>query len=319
MSAIQQFTTRDVAPAERARYWNDMAALRYAGSRVEAAYGEFTGRMWSWNIGPLAMLRPRTNPCRVLRSPLPGSEDNLILHLQSRGHGSYSQGAQTARLEPGDAVLCSTAEPYEIELSHHETLVAEFPRDLIEASFGPLDDRLVQRLPGTSPSLRIFHDFLLSLWQQGFREEHHLGWEEEVARLFAGMLAMALHGADFEQAKRAEPEMASRVRAIVEARLQDPEFSVIHIAEACAISVRAVQKVFASMGTTPSAYIQERRLTRAGEKLLAYPEATITQIAFDHGFNDSAYFTRCFRRRNGMTPGAFRALRDDTGEGSPQS
>jgi AraC-like DNA-binding protein len=61
------------------------------------------------------------------------------------------------------------------------------------------------------------------------------------------------------------------------------------------------------MGTTPSLYIQERRLARAGDKLLAYPEATITQIAFDHGFNDSAYFARCFRRRHGVTPRAFRS------------
>ena len=306
MSAIQQFTTRDVAPAEKARYWNDMAALRYAGSKVDAAYGDFSGRMWSWNIGPLAMLRPRTNPCRVTRTPLAGSEHNLILHLQCRGHGSYAQGGETAQLDPGDAVLCSTGKPYVIELTRHETLVVEFPRALLESKIGPLDDRLVRRFSGTSPSLRIFHDFLLSLWQQGYREEHHAGWEDEVTGLFLDMLAMALRGADFEQAKSVEPAMAQRVRAIVEARLQDPQFSVMAIAEACGISVRAVQKVFATMGTTPSAYIQERRLVRAGEKLLAYPEATITQIAFDHGFNDSAYFTRCFRRRNGVTPREFR-------------
>lgn len=306
MSAIQQFTTRDVAPAHKAQYWNDMAAMRYAGSRVDAAYGEFSGRMWSWNIGPLAMLRPRTNPCRVTRTPLAGSEENLILHVQCRGNGSYSQRGVTARLDPGDAVLCSTAHPYVIELSRHETLVVEFPRGALEDRLGLLDERLVQSLSGTSPSLRIFHDFLLSLWQQGYREQHHDGWEEEVNGLFFDMLAMALRGADFEQAKQAEPAMASRVRAIVEARLQDPQFSVVGIASACGISVRAVQKVFASMGTTPSAYIQERRLVRAAEKLLAYPEATITQIAFDHGFNDSAYFARCFRRRNGVTPREFR-------------
>lgn len=306
MSAIQQFTTRDVAPAEKARYWNDMAALRYAGSKVDAAYGDFSGRMWSWNIGPLAMLRPRTNPCRVTRTPQSATLGNLILHLQCRGHGTYNQEGTTAQLDPGDAVLCSTGKPYVIELSAHETLIVEFPRALLESKIGAVDERLVKRLSGTSPSLRIFHDFLLSLWQQGYREEHHQGWEDEVTGLFLDMLAMALRGADFEQAKSAEPAMAQRVRAIVEARLQDPQFTVMGIAEACEISVRAVQKVFANMGTTPSAYIQERRLVRAGEKLLAYPEATITQIAFDHGFNDSAYFTRCFRRRNGVTPREFR-------------
>lgn len=307
MTAIKQFTTLDVSPAERARYWNAMADLRYKGSTVDAAYGEdFTGQMWSWNLGPLAMLRPRTHACRVTRTPIPRGEEHLILHLQCRGIGRYAQGEANARLEPGDAVLCTTAAPYVIELTRHETLVVEFPRAALEQRVGPLAGRLVSRLPGTSPSLRIFHDFLLSLWQQGYREEHHAGWEEEIAQVFFDLLAMALRGADFDHERRIPPALAQKVQAIVEARLQDPQFSVVHIARECGLSVRAVQKLFAAMGTTPSAHIQEKRLVRAGEKLLAYPEATITQIAFDHGFNDSAYFTRCFRRRNGMTPREYR-------------
>ncbi len=307
MSAIKQFTTRDVEPGERARYWNEMAAQRYAGSKVDAAYsGDFTGKMWTWNLGPLAMLRPRTNACRVTRTPAAGTEDRLILHLQCRGIGNYQQGGTVTQLEPGDAVLCTTGAPYVIELTRHETLVVEFPRHLLEKRIGEIDRRLVTKLPGTSPSLRIFHDFLLSLWQQGYREEHHAGWEDEVSSLFFDMLAMALRGADFDHAKRSEPALAQQVRAIVEARLQDPQFSVVGIAQQCSLSVRAVQKVFAAMGTTPSAYIQERRLARASEKLVAYPEATITEIAFDHGFNDSAYFARCFRRRHGVTPREFR-------------
>lgn len=306
MSTIEQFNTFDVAPEQRRRYWNDLAERRFAGSQVDASYADFSGQMWSWNMGQLGMLRPRTNPCRVTRTPLLGQEPRLILHLQCRGNGEYSQAGASARLAPGDAVLCSADDPYVIDLSRHETMVAEFPRHLLADRVCGLDDKLVTRLTGTSPSLRILHDFLLSLWQQGYREEHHLGWEDEVGSVFSDLLAMALRGADFENAKRTEPALAQRVRAIVDARLQDPQFTSSAIAQDCDISVRAVQMVFAALGTTPSAYIQERRLVRAAEKLVSYPEATITQIAFDHGFNDSAYFTRCFRRRNGVTPREFR-------------
>lgn len=308
MSAIKHFTTLDVSPDERERYWNEMAALRYAGSTVDAANADdFTGQMWSWNLGPLGMLRPRTHACRVSRTPLANGADNLILHLQCRGIGRYAQGGSIARLEPGDAVLCSTRDRYVIDLTRHETMVVEFPRALLEQRFADVASRLVTRLPGTSPSMRIFHDFLLSLWQQGYREAHHQGWEDEITRVFFDLLAIALRGAVFfDNQQRFEPALAQRVQAIVEARLQDPQFSVVAIAKECRLSVRAVQKVFAALGTTPSAYIQERRLVRAGEKLVACPEATITQIAFDFGFNDSAYFARCFRRRNGMTPREFR-------------
>lgn len=306
MSTIEQFNTFDVAPEMRRRYWNELAERRFAGSQVDAAYSEFSGQMWSWNLGELGMLRPRTNPCRVTRTPLHNDEQRLILHLQCRGIGEYNQSGASTRLESGDAVLCSADDPYVIDLSRHETMVAEFPRHLLESQIDGLDDRLVTRLTGTSPSMRILHDFMLSLWQQGYREEHHDGWEGEVGSVFANLLAMALRGADYEDAKQGEPALAQRVRAIVDARLQDQQFTVTSIALDCDISVRAVQKIFAAMGTTPSAYIQERRLVRAAEKLVTHPEATITQIAFDHGFNDSAYFARCFRRRNGVTPREFR-------------
>lgn len=307
MSAVKQFTTLDVSPDQRARYWNEMAARHYAGSTVDAAYGEFAGQMWSWKIGQMQMLRPRTHACRVTRSPLAENAERLILHLQSRGTGRYSQHGITTRLDPGDAVLCSTAAPYVIDLTQHETLIVEFPRRLLEDRFGPVARRLVTRLPGTSPSLRIFHDFLLSLWQQGYREEHHAGWDTEVSAIFADLLAMALRGADHEDRKGSLPALEQKVRAIVEAQLQEPEFSVGSIARECGLSVRAVQKVFTGMGTTASGYIQARRLERAGEKLLASPELTVTQIAFDHGFNDSAYFTRCFRRHHGVAPSQFRS------------
>jgi len=56
------------------------------------------------------------------------------------------------------------------------------------------------------------------------------------------------------------------------------------------------------MGTTPSAYIMERRLRRAADWLTASPGASITEVAFELGFNDSAYFARCFRQQFGVPP-----------------
>ena len=44
------------------------------------------------------------------------------------------------------------------------------------------------------------------------------------------------------------------------------------------------------------------RLESAAERLRAQPELSITEVAFDYGFNDSAYFSRCFRHRFGARP-----------------
>jgi AraC family transcriptional regulator len=52
-------------------------------------------------------------------------------------------------------------------------------------------------------------------------------------------------------------------------------------------------------------YVQKRRVEYASG-LLLNPEMPLTDIALACGFSDQSHFTRVFKRRVGMTPGAFR-------------
>ena len=58
-------------------------------------------------------------------------------------------------------------------------------------------------------------------------------------------------------------------------------------------------------GTTPAAY---RNLTRikTAEGLLVNSEYNISQTAFTVGFTDSLYFSRVFKKINGISPQKFR-------------
>ena len=60
------------------------------------------------------------------------------------------------------------------------------------------------------------------------------------------------------------------------------------------------------VAATPTGFIAEQRLQRAAEALRRHDGRSVTQIAFDIGFSDSAFFSRCFRRRFGETPSAWR-------------
>ncbi|MCA9904362.1 MAG: helix-turn-helix transcriptional regulator, partial [Anaerolineae bacterium] len=59
------------------------------------------------------------------------------------------------------------------------------------------------------------------------------------------------------------------------------------------------------LGTTPITYLQRYRINQA-KKLLKESQQTITEIASDVGFSDSGYFSRIFRRENGMSPEMYR-------------
>jgi AraC-like DNA-binding protein len=317
MGLVQKFATAGVAPGQRLRYWNDLVDRIYGGTFVDAPGGEFSGEMLSWSLGELDMIRPRSGPSVVGRSPRQSSEERIILHLQSRGRSLHSQQGQESALEPGDFVLCSPHQPYRMDISAHEFLVVEFPRAPLAERFPGIDDAMLQQVCGRSPGGRVFHDFLLSLWRQGDRTvgDHSWidpDWEAGIVPVFYDMVALAMRsvGARTDVSQGSErlfdPAFRGRVLALVEADLCDPALRTTSLAQACHASVRTIQNLFAGMGTTPSAYILDRRLERAAERLAAEPWRSVTEIAFAHGFNDSAYFTRCFRQRFGTAPREWR-------------
>lgn len=65
------------------------------------------------------------------------------------------------------------------------------------------------------------------------------------------------------------------------------------------------RKVQSLVGETPTQFIRTYRLKIARELLLKNRTShamNISEIAFEVGFNDSKYFTRCFTRHFGLPP-----------------
>jgi signal transduction histidine kinase/CheY-like chemotaxis protein len=62
------------------------------------------------------------------------------------------------------------------------------------------------------------------------------------------------------------------------------------------------------LSITPVTYLRRYRIRRACE-LLETTDYSITQVAYEVGFTESAHFTRTFRRVVGMTPRAYRSNR----------
>ena len=308
MTAVQKFATDGISPPERLAFWNALVDSVYSGTYVKSASEDFTGEMWTWQVGDLAMIRPRSTASFVGRDPRYTADERLILNLQCRGSSVHRQSGTETTLGAGDFIIASPHEAYAMDLAAHELLVVEFPRAPLAERFPGLDDALRMRMSGATPGARVFHDFLLSLWrqsQQGFADPD---WQDGVSQVFYDLVALAMRGAAKPDAASpaADSALRRRVLGIVEAQLADPALRTLSLAAACGASVRTIQNLFAGMGTTPSGYILERRLARAAERLGAAPEASITEVAFELGFNDSAYFARAFRQRFGVSPREWR-------------
>jgi AraC-like DNA-binding protein len=308
--AVEHYTTHDIEPARRLAFWNELAERTFSKMSVDSPNPAFRGEMLRWRLGELVLIRPRSEAATVHRAAIPDAADRVVLHLQSRGTFEQTHRGQTVLLRPGDMTVCACDEAYRLRLSDdHATLAVELPRAALEARVPDLDDRIARALRGTSPGVRLFHDFLLSLWRQGDQSEAEPAWQASVSNVFLDLLALALRG-DTPVAHgiaHGGSHVARRLNALVEARLTDPDLSTGMLADELGISPRSVQTLFAQRATTPSAYILRRRLDRAAELLSSDASLSITQLAFELGFNDSAYFTRCFRQQFGAPPSAWRA------------
>jgi AraC family transcriptional regulator of adaptative response / methylphosphotriester-DNA alkyltransferase methyltransferase len=78
------------------------------------------------------------------------------------------------------------------------------------------------------------------------------------------------------------------------------------VARTLATSPRQLQRAYADIGhTTFSAQLRAIRLRNAAE-LLAHQPLTVTDVARLVGYRQPSHFVKAFRRRYGLTPGAFR-------------
>lgn len=71
------------------------------------------------------------------------------------------------------------------------------------------------------------------------------------------------------------------------------------------------QKLTAITGETPQAFIQIVRMRRARHLLDHNHELTVTQIATLCGYNDTANFTRAFKKSFGLTPSQYQEKQDN--------
>lgn len=313
MGSMEKFTTRGVSPTRRLDYWNRLCGETLARTCVDSPSRSFRAEMWRWSLGELTMLRPRSEASHVRRSghTAPDGRAKIVLHFQHHGHSRHRQGQRDVELSPGSFILSAGEEDYAFHLgTEHELLVVELPRAKLEERLPSLDDYLCRCIWGGGASGRIFHDFLLSLWRQGDQSAADPHWQAGISNVFYDMVALAVTGQEPLAAagrdRQGSQAITSRLLELIDIRLFDAGLSTAMLAAETGVSPRTVQNVFAAMATTPSGFILERRLKRAGDMLRAERERSITSVAFDLGFNDSAYFTRCFRQHFGTTPSQWR-------------
>lgn len=106
-----------------------------------------------------------------------------------------------------------------------------------------------------------------------------------------------------------EPAFLTDLRQLINARLDDPAFSVGDLEKGLGLSRSQLhRKLTATLGLSASKIINQLRLEAAADRL-RQTDDPISSIAYDCGFRDVGYFGKRFRERYGESPSGYRRKR----------
>lgn len=92
---------------------------------------------------------------------------------------------------------------------------------------------------------------------------------------------------------------------------RERQLTIPSVAKKFGLSQKNLERLFLqSVQMPPVSYLLDLRLRTAAEKILS-GKATVTDVAFECGFNDSNYFSKLFRRKYGLSPRAYRKAKGE--------
>lgn len=105
--------------------------------------------------------------------------------------------------------------------------------------------------------------------------------------------------------KTEQQGLASNLAQQIHHMLSEHPVTMTTMADYLAIHPRSIQRLLALEGTSFSQLLEKVRIERAMTSL-ASSDISITQLALELGYSETAHFSRAFKRCNGVSPRGFR-------------
>lgn len=313
--------THDIAPHDQFHAWEAMAAQAFApvtlarpatpgtGTAPETDAG-FPTRCAVRGVGDLGVAWLASGAQRVHRSP--GHVDHApsgvyFLNLPVVGEGVAVQDGRMSVTGRGDFVLINGDRPFTLDFgARFEQVCLAIPRGLIDPLVAEPDRANCVVIKGDAGAGAIAAAAVLSLAAQ--RSALTARETQGITTHVLGLVALALTETVQRSSTALRPQRYQGILDVVERRLADPDLTPGEVAKELSISLSYLAKLCAEHGTSFGRLLQARRLDRAHALLgRCEPSWTVTQVATACGFHDSAYFSRAFRARFGVTPTERRA------------
>ncbi len=305
----QCFTLENTPADKGVSTWLSMWAQfigRTTGA-LEWAAGDhfFHGRMDYIELSHLKIFWAQSSPFTVRRvsaSPHVSFSRGVKVMLQVHGKTSITQNGKTLDLSPGHWVAYDSGSPYEVNNhSEFEQITLMVPRESIMTRRDIKIPALFQLNQSASGLGKVFWDFLKSV----ISESNGIGMqcERSVASAVECMLMQLLSNTSQPNTSVVSLDIKDAINGYINDNLHDPELSLESMARVLGMSKRTLHRAFVAEGESISDRIWRLRIQRC-QQILSHIEVerTVTELAYSHGFKDSAHFSRRFKQFTGLSP-----------------
>lgn len=232
-----------------------------------------------------------------------GGDSHMLLYTLS-GSGRFEYEGRTALLRPGDGVWIDCAHEH-----RYQTIGDEWTHVVLHfcgTSAGAWHDEYASRHPFR------FHKDAGSEFQDRLEQlvrdygSISYGRDVKIANGISGLLTMLIVDEEFDDGTQGGVlDDAQRVIGFLEQHLSEP-ITLDRLASLVHVSKFHLSHAFKqATGYSPIDYLIDLRMNQA-RLLLATTKLPVARVAEAVGLPNSQYFGKLFKRRMGVTPGAYR-------------
>jgi AraC family transcriptional regulator, positive regulator of tynA and feaB len=309
----QSFSTELIPAPDRQEAWLSNAKQICGECKFHfPKRSSFHGSIERRKVADLEMTLFSSSPISFTKYPLASlsSESRTcIVITQLAGLRRYCQEGKVAVLRKGDTTLIDSARPWFSDCPGDcARLYLRVPRLLLESRLRLGELPYARRISGETGLGAILFHLSTSL----YNEAEDLTLDEGTAAIESYLRILAACVGKSKNMARGLSrlsELAARITHYIDVHLTETALSPAEIASAMDISVRHVHRVFSHQGLTVADWIRAERLRRCRDDLSdpRLQSKSITEIAFFWGFNDSAHFSRAFKKQYRICPRVFRS------------
>jgi AraC family transcriptional regulator, positive regulator of tynA and feaB len=310
------FSTEAISPDDQRNSWNDWVSGLHGKFAVHHSMPKsYLGQIVAMRCDGLQIAKFDGQRESLERKRSHAAADGLShfeIVVPLSDSVSISHGGKQTALSPGQFMAVDMSEPMNFEHTRSLTAIAfAFPRADIAgrlASPEKICGRPLVRHSLLAATLAFISTFAESA---DLMDDHSFAvGARHIRDLVALVMLDNVDSYSCESATRAA--MLARIKKLINARLDDPELDLTDIASKAGISVRYVQSLFQSAGTTAQQFIREQRLRHAADLLASPYKNTVTEIALAAGFLNSSHFAFAFKELFDCTPSEFRKSRTNS-------